>query len=373
MRQVIIAVIGLLILAAGVFGFMKMKTSKERPPRKVADNTATVFVEKVALSAVPLYIEATGLLTAREKFELYSEVQGTMLPDGGKFREGIFFKKGQVLMAIRSDDVRAQLVAQRSSFQQLVTSIMPDLKLDYPDEFRTWSDYLNNLSPDKSVQKLPEVTNDQLRLFLTGRNLYSEYYNIKTSEINLSKFVIRAPYDGLLTEANADPGTVIRQGQKLGVFIKPDIYELKVPVRAELADKVSVGKTATLSMDDRFEKTWEGKVTRINRTVNTTSQLSSVFIRTNSDDLKNGMFLHARIYADDIPDAIEVSRSVLFDNNKVFVVEGDLLVEKEVVIRSQADNTAIITGLENGDQLLTKIPPGSFAGMKVNIYKKSQG
>lgn len=373
MRQVVITVIALLILGGGIFAFIKMKEEKPKPPRKVADNVTTVFTEKVKLQTVPLYIEATGILTAREKFELYSEVQGTMLPDGGRFREGIAFRKGEVLVSVRSDDVRAQLVARRSAFQQLVTSVMPDLRLDYPDDFKVWSTYLNKLSPERRIADLPDVESDQLRLFLTGRNIYSEYYNVKNAEINLSKYIIRAPYNGLLTEANADPGTVIRPGQKLGVFIKPSVYELEVPVRADLADKLSTGSTAKLALDKKFGKTWEGDVTRINRTVNTSSQLSSVFIRTNSDDLKDGMFMHARIYADDVENAIEVSRSVLFDEDKVYVVENDLLVEKQVVIENQADNTAIVTGLKDGDQLLTKVPPGSFAGMKVSVYQNSEG
>lgn len=371
MRKAIIIAVGIIIIFAGIKGAQMMGEPKEKPSRKKADKLTTVFTDKVVLSSIPVFIESTGVLEAIERLELYSEVQGIMLPDGGKFKEGVSFGKGEILVAIRSNDIQAQLVAQRSSFQRMLTAVMPDLKLDYPKEFTTWSAYLNSISVNKTLPELPKVTPDQLKLFLTGRSIYSEYYNIKNAEINLSKFNIRAPYDGILIEANVDPGTVIRQGQNLGVFIKPNNYELEVAISSDLVDKIDIGQKAELSFDKYFDKVWDGKVSRINRTVNTESQLSSVFVKINSGDLKNGMFIHTKIHASDVNDAIEISRSALFDEDKVFLVKDDLLIEKPVKIRHQSKNTAIITGLKNGDVFLNKIPPGAFAGMKVSIYQNS--
>ncbi len=63
---------------------------------------------------------------------------------------------------------------------------------------------------------------------------------------------------------------------------------------------------------------------------------------------------------------------MLFDLDKVYLIKGDILMEKQINIRHQSKNTAIITGLSNGDVVLSKIPPGAFAGMKVNIYQNSE-
>ena len=133
MRKAIIVAVGIIIIFAGVKGCQVIGESKKKPAKKKADKITTVFTEKVMLTSVPVYIESTGVLEAVEKLELFSEVQGIMLPDGGKFKEGISFRKGQVLVALKSNDIRAQLVAQRSSFQRTLTAVMPDLKLDYPN------------------------------------------------------------------------------------------------------------------------------------------------------------------------------------------------------------------------------------------------
>jgi len=372
MRKAIIVAVGILIVFAGVKGCQMMGASKEQAKPKAIDNVTTVFTDEVQLSSVPVFVESTGVLEAVERLELFSEVQGIMLPDGGKFKEGVSFKKGEVLVAIKSSDVQAQLVARRSTFERMLTAVMPDLKLDYAADFSIWSTYLKNLSVTSSLPELPKVKNEQLKSFLTGNSIYSEYYNIKNAEINLAKFKIRAPYTGVLVEANVDPGTVIRQGQQLGVFIKPDQYELEVAISAGLVDMLANGKKAELALDKNFNETWEGQISRINRTVNTESQLSSVFVRTNSTQLKNGMFMHAKIFADEVKDAVEVSRSMLFDEDKVFLVKRDILVEKQVTIKHQSKNSAIVSGLDNRDVILTKIPPTAFAGMKVSIYQNAE-
>jgi len=370
-RKIVITIVGILIIIGGIVTMNMMSSQGEKPQKKSVNKVTTVFTEKVKLTSVPVFIESTGVLEAVEKLELFSEVQGVMLPDGGKFKEGRTFRAGETLVAVKSNDVQAQLVAQRSSFQRSLTAVMADLKLDYSTDYPLWNTYLNSIEVNKSLPELPKVNSDQLKLFLTGRSIYTEYYNIKNAEINLSKYSIRAPFTGVLTEANADPGTVIRPGQKLGVFIKTNNYELEVAVTAEMVNKLSKGQNARLALNKDFNQTWEGTISRVNNTINTQSQLSSVFVKTNSEELKDGMFMHAKIEASAVDDALEVSRSVLFDENKVFTVADSVLVEKAVKIMHQGQNTAVVKGLENGDELLTKIPPGAFAGMKVSIYQET--
>ncbi len=372
MRKVIIIVIGLIIVAAGVMVFNVMANSKEQPTPKSFDKVNTVFTEKVKLSSVSVLVEASGVVEAVERLELYSEVQGLMLSDGGKFKEGRSFRKGEVLVAVRANDIQASLVAKRSSFEKLLTSVMADLRLDYNSDFQMWSDYLKTLDVNKTIKELPAASSEQLKLFLTGRSIYSEYYNIKNSEINLSKYSVRAPYNGILVESNVDPGTVIRPGQKLGVFIRPNNYELEVAVTSEVADKLEKGMKASLSKDKYFDKTWEGEISRVNRTVNSASQLASVFVKTNSEELKDGMFMHTRITSHAIENAIEINRSMLYKDDMVFLVKDSVLMDKEIKIKHMSKNTAVITGINDGDQLLTKIPPGAFSGMKVSIYENPE-
>ena len=370
-RQIIIVTVALAILLSGKLISDKLSEPKVKPARKAAKNVTTVFVETVKNSEIPILIESTGLLEAVNRMELYSEVQGVMLPDNGRFKAGNTFSQGQALVNIRADDQRAGVIAQRSSFQRSLSAVLPDIRLDFPDEFAVWQSYLQKLKVESSVEELPEVKSEKLKLFLTGRNIYSEFYSVKNAEITLSKFSIRAPYAGLLAEANADPGTVIRPGQKLGVFIKPGAYELEASVSAANAESLKQGQEVELKMEGVENKMWKGKISRVNRAIDPQSQMSSFFVNISSNDLKDGMFLKAGAKGKSVANAFELPRSVLLNNNHVYVVENNLLVEHKVHPIHFADRTVIVNGLEDGMQVLIKIPPAAFAGMSVTIYKEN--
>jgi multidrug efflux pump subunit AcrA (membrane-fusion protein) len=369
-RQVIIIGIAAAILIIARLGMNALATPEEKAPKKVKHRLTTVFTEKVQNDSVPVYVNSTGVLEAVKRMELYSEVQGIMEADNGRFKAGNFFQRGELLLAIQSNDQRAQLYSQRSDFESLLTSVMPDLKADYPEEFPAWSAYLDAFSTESMVKKLPEVQSEKLKSFLVGRGVYSNYHSLNNTEIVNQKYTIRAPYDGVLIAANVDPGTVIRPGQALGVFIQPQHYELETSVDAATAERLQVGQKVSLSMQGLAEKKWEGNIVRIVKAIDRGSQMSTFFVAVEAEDLKEGMFLEAKVKAREVPNAIELSRSALLGDDKVFVVEEGKLVLRNVQTKHKGQHTVIITGLNNGDEVLTKIPPSAFEGMKVSIYQE---
>jgi len=368
-RQIIIIGASILILVLGKIGMDVLATPAEKKQKNKSANTTTVFTTTVKNDSIPVYVTTTGVLEALKRLELYSEVQGVMVSDNGRFKAGNEFKKGELLIAIRSNDQDAQLYAQRSTFESTLTSIMPDLKADFPDQFPKWNEYLKAYSNQNSVADLPKVTDEKLRSFVVGRGIYSSFHSLKNMEIINSKYYIKAPYDGVLTIANVDPGTVIRQGQALGVFIQPDIYELETSTDALTAERLAVGQEVELSMEGLVDKSWKGKISRIVKAIDKSSQMNTFFVQVSGDDLKEGMFLQATIKANDFSNAFQVSRSALVENNKVFVVKDGKLVLKEINNRFYNQNQAVISGLKDGELVLSKVPPAAFEGMDVVVYE----
>ena len=371
-RQVIIVLAALAIIIVGRVLSNIIATPKEKVAKAPKQNITTVFIETVKNDSVTIFVESTGVLEAVKRLELFSEVQGQMLPDNGKFKAGNAFRKGELLIAIRSNDQQAQLFAQRSVFESALTAVMADLKVDYPEEFPKWNEYLKSYSSQNAVPDLPNVKSEKLNSFLVGRGIYNTYHMLKNIEIINSKYNIRAPYDGVLISVNADPGTVIRQGQALGVFIQPTHYEMETSIDAVSAERLKVGQKVELTMDGIASKKWEGKISRLVKSVDRNSQMSSFFVAVDGDDLKEGMYLQAKVEANKIPNAYEMSRSALVDNNQVYIVEGDSLALREVSNEYFSQNTVVLSGIENGTKVLTKVPPSAFEGMKVSIYKEKK-
>ena len=369
MRKIILAILGVLAIVAAVLVGNYIVEKNQKPKPKFKKQIKTVFVKSVENKEIPIILAASGNLTAKNKIDIFSEVQGIFKPSNKAFKAGTKYYRGETLLSINSDEFYASLQSQKSSLYNLLTSIMPDIRLDYPGEFSKWENYLKGFDINKSTPKLPKFSTDKEKYFISGRGILTAYYNVKNLEVRNSKHRIRAPFSGILTEALVSPGTLVRVGQKLGEFIDPSIYEMEVSVNAEFADLLKVGNTVALSNLEKSKK-YTGKVVRVNGRVDQVSQTIKAFIDVKHPDLKEGMFLEADLVAKSESEAIEISRKLLVDNAAVYTVKNDSILTLVNVnpVYFGAENV-VIKGLNNNDKILTQTLPGAFDGMIVKINK----
>lgn len=371
MRKVIIVVAGIVLLGIAFLTSNYLKNSKKVPEQKVTKVEKTVFVKEVKNGDVAINISANGNLVAKNKVDIYSEVQGVLETTGKDFRVGVSYKKGQILLRINNQEFYASIQSQRSSLQNLIASIMPDMRLDYPDSFESWNTYLKNFDINKTVQPLPTPKSDKEKYFITGRNIYTTFYTIKNLEARLGKYNIRAPFNGVLTEALVTNGTLVRSGQKMGEFIDNSVFELALSVNGGLVDVLEVGKLVALH---NLEKTkiWKGRVSRINGKIDQASQTVQVFIEVKGKDLREGMYLEANVPVKSEKEAIEVNRKLLVENKAVYVVRNNVLDLVEINPVHFNENTVVIKGLANGEELVNKPVAGAYAGMPVKIFSENK-
>ena len=365
-RKIILSVLGVVLVIAAIFGAKLIIDSnvKKNPP--VTKTVKSVFIDTVKNTTIPIVVPANGNITALHRLELFSEVQGIFRYSSKDFRPGQKYQKGQVLMSIDSEEYRASVQSAKSDLYNNITSIMPDLRLDYPRAFEKWETYLNKFDIKKSVPPLPETSSDQEKYFITGRGIVSAYYNVKNLEERLAKYSIVAPYNGILTEALVNKGTLIRPGQKLGEYIDPSVYELEVSIAKKFTDLLEVGKKVELTNLER-SKTYQGTVSRINGKVNQETQSIRVFIKVENSELSEGMYLEAKLDAKQESDAIEIPRELLVDRSKVFVVNDSTLNLVDVNPVYFTNNTVVIKGLDDGTKILSANVPGAYSGMLVKI------
>lgn len=368
MRKVIIVVSGLAILGLGVWINGMLANSKKDPEKKTQNKVNSVYVKAAKNEAVPVTIGTSGSVLAKDRMDIYAEVTGVFERGSNSFKPGTSYSAGSTLIRINDDEFRASVVSQRAAFKNAITGILADIRFDYPNSFSMWNDYLNSIDIEKSLPSLPKAKTEQEAHYITGKNISSTYYSIKNLETRLNKYRIVAPYSGVLVSAEVTPGTLVNPGQKLGEFIKPGVYELELNVNSTLKDLLVLGKEVNLTNIDK-SKSWVGKVARINPQVNTSSQTVQIFVEVKANDLNQGEFVEADIDAQDVVNAIEVSRNLLVNNESVYVVKDNQLRLLPVTIVYNKENSVIIQGVEDGTQLLSKPFPGSYEGMNVTIIE----
>lgn len=367
MRKIILSILGVLLILLAFYLAKNISQNKKQQRPVAAKIIKTVFIDTVKNGTVKIIIPANGSLTAKRRVEIFAEVQGVFRSGSKLFRAGQRYSSGQTLIRIDASEYSASVQSAKSNFYNSVTSIMPDLKLDFPDIFDKWERYINSIDVYKTIPELPSMSSDKEKYFITGRGIITSYYNVKNLEQRLVKYSIRAPYNGILTEALVTEGSLIRSGQKLGEYIDNSIYEMEVAVSKSYASLLKLGEKVTLNNLDQTE-TYRGVVSRINGSVDVTTQTISAFIEVKDENLKEGMYMEAQLEAKQEENAIEIDRSLLSDINEVFIVKDSMLIAIPVKPVYFGESKVVVKGIPDGTRLLAKPVPGAYAGMLVKPY-----
>lgn len=368
MRKIILSLLGVLLIVASFFLAKKIIDNKKSFKPRAQKVVKTVFTEVAENGTVPIVVPANGNLVAKNRVELYAEVQGVFKRGTKLFKTGERYRSGETIIRIDASEYAASVQSAKSNLYNQLTSIMPDLRLDYPDIFPKWQTYLNGFDMAKATPPLPEMTTEKEKFFISGRGILTSFYNVKNLEQRLSKYRISAPFGGVLTETLVTEGTLVRAGQKLGEFINTGVYELEVAVSKTFSDLLKIGEKVELSTLDGNKK-YTGNVSRINGRVDQATQTIKAFIEVKNDELREGMYLEANLDAKEESDAIEVDRNLLLEGDKIFVVRDSILDMIDVKPVYFTDKRVVLKEVPNGTVIMSKPLLGAYTGMAVKIYQ----
>ena len=358
---------GILILGGGFYLYKTLSGMKEPPPKKeVKTVTKEVDVFYAEQKAIATQLEVQGELVAFDKIDIFSEVNGTLKSTTKPFKVGSYFPKGSVLISVDDEETKLNLLSQKSTLLNAITQMMPDLKIDYSESFQQWQTYLDNFDVEGAIQAFPEPVNKQEKYFIASKNLHSQYYSILSAEERLGKYVIRAPFGGVVTQTSINPGALVRSGQKLGELMNTANYELEVTVPLSDLKYLNIGNAVTLASDD-IEGEWKGRVKRVNNQLDPGTQMVKVFISISGQNLREGMYLTGNVAAGLEKDVIEIAKNLLVNQEAIYIVQDTLLALEPVEVIRIMDETALIRGVKEGTAILKSKLPNAFAGMKVKI------
>jgi multidrug efflux pump subunit AcrA (membrane-fusion protein) len=357
-------IIAIIILILGGFAYVNISGMKKKPKRKKAAQLLTASYLVVKNTDLPLIIEGSGQLVAKDRIEIFAEVNGVLQKTKKDFRAGTHFNKGELMISIDATEHKANLYAKRSEFQNLITSLLPDMKMEFPEETEKWENYLNSIVIERNLPPIPETKSKKEKFFVTGRKVYSTYYSIKNLEARLDKYLIRAPFTGIVTQSNINPGALVRSGQKIGVFSNTDLFEMEMSVKATDISFIKLKDKVRIISDNKQE--WDGVVSRINAAIDLNTQTVSVFIETKGEGLREGMFPKARIESGKQKNTYEIPRNLLTENKFIFIIADDsTLVRTQIYPLRFLEKSVIVKNLPDETKILGKHIPGAFAGMKV--------
>ncbi len=371
--RVIFTLLGIAVIFGGIQISKRLNAQKEPPKMRPSSGVSNVPVDVFYAQngIVPNNLNVQGTLVAFDKIQIFSEVSGILEETSRPFKEGSFFKKGDILAKINEDEAKYNLNAQKSALVNAITQFMPDLKIDYKESFKNWQQYLNEFDVEAPIKPFPEPENEQEKYFIASKNIQNQYFSIKSAETRLSKHIIRAPFDGVLTNVAINPGALVRAGQTLGELMNTNNYELEATVTLSELKAIKVGNRVKLFSSD-IMKEWNGQVKRISNQIDANTQNVKIFISATGQDLKEGMYLKGEIDAVSFDKAVSLPRELLIDQNAVYVVQDSILRLQQVKVLKITPDIAVVQGIKDGTALLKSKIATAFDGMKVKIKQEDK-
>ena len=341
-----------------------------------ADNEKTfVGAENISVKTVTVHladytpiIKTTGEAHAKNMVELYADVTGTLLKTPKSFKSGMAFRKGEILLSIDKEERQLSVESSKEDFYSLLVSLLPEFKNDYPESYANWEIYVDKFSRSKQMSPLPEPQNKKEKYFLASRKVRYKYLAIKSSEINLKKYTIRAPFTGILLEGDLNPGALVRAGQKLGEFVQTGFYEVQFDVPINRIIDIKIGTHLSITAD-AFDDTIKTKISRIGKTVDKSTQTVTIYADVKNKKLTDGLFISAKIALSQVHNAFRIDRKYLTQQKQLIQIEDNKLQFISPQIEGYQNNQAIVTGVHEGAIIVNQLLPGAYEGMQVNFNK----
>ena len=355
----------LIIFASFLFVKLIMSFKKDTSINELSESKRLISSEIVKLESNMISVPVYGKLSSVKEINIVTEANGIFY--GKKFKSGMKFSEGDTLGYIKFDELQSNLNSQKSNLLNQASKIVSEIKFDYPESYNIWYNFMNNINFNKPLPKLPEIENKKLKNYLSGKNFFNSYFNAKSTEDRLNKHLVIADFDGSLSDVSIKSGTAVLFGQTIGKYHNPKKLEFESNTTIKNTLLLKKNMQAQIKSDE-FDGVRNGYVSRINKTLNPSSQNMSVFIETSDNDLYNGMYVFGEIIVGEIENTFQLKRN-LIDNNKVFTIVDNKLVSKEIEVVQIFEENAIVKGLKNNDRILSEPIKGSFNGMQVRFNK----
>ena len=85
----------------------------------------------------------------------------TVVIEQSKFEVGEEFKKGEVLIQVKDEDIDLELKSIKSQFLSLLVQVLPDLKMDFPSLGSKFQQYVNNFNLQGNIATLPQTAQNK--------------------------------------------------------------------------------------------------------------------------------------------------------------------------------------------------------------------
>lgn len=348
-KRVLVVMIGALVV---VIFFILYFMFRGKAP-EIYDEPQSVVVNKADFGSVEKYINSIGTLVPCDSVELKSEVNAKV--EKIFFNEGSVVEKGELLIQLDESLARAELKDAEARYRKA--------KIEY--------DLFDKLADRGATSKIKKEQ--------AFAEMEISSANLNSAKSKLEKHKIFSPFKGMIGIRNISEGQFIQSGMELVKIVNNHPLRVDFNVAEVDIDKIYVSQQIQIFVGGDAQQEYVAKISAIDPEsdkINHSFKVRAVLdvpeeIAVNSQTLKAGRFAKVRIAINDGQKGIIIPESAIEKSGNediVYIVSDGMAIRRTVITGMRKNgNVEVITGINEGDLVITKGQQGVSDGRAVTI------
>lgn len=353
------AIAASLILSTGCSSSSAASASvSERAEQAPVQNVSTA---RVATKSVPTYLSLTGQLKSGRDTDLAANAAGRVTST--KVERGASVKAGTVIATL---DVRAAMLAAAEAKAHAETAAASAANAD------TECERTRALVAAGALSKA-ELDRADVQCKTSLYAVSAAKARSSLAAQNVGDGVIRAPFDGVITERYVDVGEYVRHDTRVVTLVDPSVLRLEITVPETNISAVRAGANVTFSVAGYPEKSFSGELEFVGAAVRSSTRdvvvEATIAQGEGTELLRPGMFAAVRLVAGDATLPVVPKTAITTRDGKpsAFVVVNGRLEQRIVQIGDVIeDQIVVLRGLAEGESLVVAPNDSLRNGTKVS-------
>ncbi|GAA5315612.1 MAG: efflux RND transporter periplasmic adaptor subunit [Candidatus Pelagadaptatus aseana] len=332
-------------------------------------------------------LDSFGNVQPRTQSLLVAQVSGQIVNINPAFRDGGFFKAGDVLINIDDRDYLASVNMAKAELMQAKLSLAEE-KARANQALIDWQRLGNGEQATDLVLRKPQLA-------VAEAQILSAEANYEKAKLDLQRTKITAPYNGRVKTKNVDIGQFVNSNAQLATIFATDVLEVRLPLKNSDLPFITLPENfqdaqsrpehypnVIIGSDLGSYQEWRGKIVRTEAAIDDDShqlyvvaQIDKPFVKDDKhvSPLKIGQYVTATIEGSKLSDVLIIPNGSIYQGSYVYTVRDDVLQRQPVTIGFQNDSVAFIeSGLNAGDRLVTSPLGQVTSGTRVTIKNTEQ-
>lgn len=327
------------------------KDAAAAPVKLVIAPEDFITIRANALASGPV---VTGSIQPERKADLRAEVSAVVLQ---VLKEnGDVVRKGDVLVRLDQTTIQDNVRSAEDNARNAVQSL---------DQAERNLQRLKTLRAS-GMTSLQALDDAEVRRNAAQSELSASKARAASARQQLERTVVRAPFDGVVSDRKASAGDTASIGKELLKVIDPTSMRFAGRVSADKISQVKVGQTVGFRINGYVNQEFRGKVTRVDPSANDVTRQVEVLVSFDGSNQPrvSGLYAEGTIESSNVQ-ALTLPESVLVkagDKSSVWRVKNNTLnlIDLNVGPRDpRTGNYEVRSGLSEGDMVLRN-PSSSF-------------